>query len=629
MIFYKGCFRNRNLTNLKEEKVKKNKMKNIYFIEAKSPGANIFSKFPMPRLGSILLATILKNRGYNAKVYIEDISTPDWTMLEDADLICVSSITSTAPRAFQIAGMFKKLGIPVAIGGPHSTFLPDESLQYADYVVRGEGEETIVELLEHLISGKPLDAIKGLSFRRNGQIVHNPGRDLIQNLNDAPVPDFSLVYKWDNKVVPVATSRGCPFACRFCSVIQMFGRQYRHKKIDRILEEIRAAASYKPRHVFFIDDNFAANKKKTKELLRAMIANNIKIQWSAQVRTDIAKDLELVELMAKAGCFSVYIGFESINPKTLALYNKGQGIEDIENSIRLMKKHSINIHGMFVLGSDTDDIQTIRNTQKFAKKLDIDSIQFMMLTPLPGTPVFEEIKAQGRLLHTDWSRYDAHHAVFEPILMTPFELHVETLKAMANFYSWYSIIRNLLELDLFYSFVGIYGKKSVSKSLADSKGYLKNLKGIISAKFDAQTGRVRQYFAQKKKIEGIILNTTALENTETRFFSAFLKKLDKKLIVNNEDFRYHKNTLAITPLVESLKSRHQSGMQQLSDFRDRYKDSVKVINLESISLYRTCVNIGLLLNKNSKKVRKAYEHALESIGGNEFQCNQVLVMVAQ
>ncbi|MBI5739093.1 MAG: radical SAM protein [Nitrospirae bacterium] len=605
-------------------------MKNIYFIEAKSPGANIFSKFPMPRMGSILLATILKNKGYNARAFIEDISAPDWKLLEDADLICISSITSTAPRAFQIAGKFKKLGIPVAIGGPHSTFLPEESLQHVDYVVRGEGEETIVELVEHLEAGKPLDSIKGLSFRSNDQIVHNPDRGLMKNLDDAPVPDYGVVYNWNNLVVPVATSRGCPFACRFCSVIQMFGRQYRHKTIDRIIEEIRAAASYKPRHVFFIDDNFAANKKRTKELLRTMIANNIKIQWSAQVRTDITKDVELVELMAKAGCFALYIGFESINPKTLALYNKGQGIEDIENSIRLLKKHSINIHGMFVLGSDTDDIQTIRKTQRFANRLEIESIQFMVLTPLPGTPVFEEIKEQGRLLHTDWSKYDAHHAVFEPKLMTAAELQVETLKAMGNFYSWYSILRNLWEWDFFYSFVGIYGKRSVRKSLSDSRDYLQNVKGIISVKFDEQTDRIRQYLAQKKGTRSIVLNTSSLEKTESSFFSAFLKELDKELVIRNDEFSMHKDTLAIAPVGEKREEGRLNGL--LSDIIEKYKDrrdSVKVINIESISLYKTCVNIGLLLNVKSRRIRKAYEHALESIGGNEFECSQVLVLVSQ
>ena len=608
-------------------------MINIYFIEAKSPGSHIFSFTALPRLGSILLATILKDRGYNTKVFIEDLVVPDWKQLEDADMICISAISSTATRAFQIAEKYNKLGIPVALGGVHSTFLPDESLLYADYVVRGEGEETLVELLEHLNTGKPLDSIKGLSFKNSKhEIVHNPPRELLGDLNEAPMPDFDLVYKWAEKakVTPVATSRGCPFACKFCSVIPMFGRQYRFKSIDRIIEELRAAVPQK-NHVFFIDDNFAANKKRTKSLLKAIIDNNIKMEWSAQVRTDVAKDTELLGLMKKAGCFAVYIGFESINPATLSLYNKGQGLEDIENSIRAVKSHSIRIHGMFVLGSDTDDIATIRNTATFAKKLDIDSIQFMMLTPLPGTPVFEELKSSGRLIHTDWSKYDAHHAVFEPKLMTAFELHVETLKAMAKFYSWPAIFRNLWQFDFFYAVVGLYGKRSVRKALAETKSYMEQLKGSITAEFDRKTGKLRQFVQHRQgKSKNIILNTASLEKNESTFFSIFLSNLDKELIVNKEDFSVNKNTLAITPFVGHVKSRHQQGMQHLSEFYEKYKDklaSTKVINIESISLFKTCENIGLLLNANAKKIRKAYERALKSIGGNAFECNLVLVIV--
>ncbi|MBI4683159.1 MAG: B12-binding domain-containing radical SAM protein [Nitrospirae bacterium] len=608
-------------------------MKNIYFIEAKSPGAHIFSFTALPRLGSILLATILKNHGYNTKVFIEDLVAPDWKQTEDADMICISAISATATRAFQIAEKFNKLGIPVALGGVHSTFLPDESLLYADYVVRGEGEETLIELLDHLKAGKPLDSIKGLSFKNSKhEIVHNPPRELLKDLNEAPMPDFSLVYKWAEtaKVTPVATSRGCPFACRFCSVIPMFGREYRFKSIDRILEELRAASIQK-NHVFFIDDNFAANKKRTKTLLQAIIDNNLKIEWSAQVRTDVAKDTELLDLMKKAGCFAVYIGFESINPATLSLYNKGQGLGDIENSIRAVKKNSIRIHGMFVLGSDTDDIETIRNTATFAKKLDIDSIQFMILTPLPGTPVFEELKSSGRLIHTDWSKYDAHHAVFEPKLMTAFELHIETLKAMGRFYSWPAIFRNLSQFDFFYAVVGLYGKRSIRKALAETKIYVEQLKDAISAEFDRKTGKLRQFIQQRQgKSKNIILNTAALEKNESTFFSIYLSYLDKELIIDKEDFKVQKNTLAITPFVERIKSRQHQSMQILSEFYEKHKDklaSTKVINIESISLFKTCENIGLLLNIKSKQIRRAYEQALKGIGGNAFECNLVLVMV--
>lgn len=610
------------------------KIRNIYFIEARSPGSHIFSFTALPRLGSILLGTILKHNGYNVRVFIEDIAPFEWDMLDDADMVCISAITPTANRAFHLADKFRKKGVPVVIGGPHSTFLPDEGLEHSDYVVRGEGEETLVELIRHLENGTPLDAVKGLSFiNDNGETVHTPQRELISDPCDAPIPDFDIVHKWESsKVVPVATSRGCPFGCKFCSVIPMFGRKYRFKPIERILEEIRSAQPKKT-HVFFIDDNFAANKQRTKELLRAMIKNNIRIEWSAQVRTDIAKDPELLELMQKAGCFAVYIGFESINPATLSLYNKSQGIKDIEDSIRAVKKHSINIHGMFVLGSDTDDIATIKKTAKFANKLNIDSIQFMVLTPLPGTPVFDDLKSSGRLIHTDWSRYDAHHAVFEPKQMTAFELHVETLKAMARFYSWRTFFRNLSQFDFFYAVVCLYGKRSVKKALARARSYLDCLKEQLTAEFDLKTEKLRQYLPlQKGRIKKVVLNTEALKTNESHFFTVFLSKLDKKLVVTREHFSIARETITITPLAEHIKDRRQQGMQMIEDFYEKHReklDSVRVIDMESISLYKSCVNIGLLLDANMKKVRKAYEKALKSAGGEAFECRHILVMLEQ
>lgn len=606
-------------------------MNNIYFIEPKSPAAHIFSRTALPRLGSILLATLLKEQGYHTRVFIEDIARPDMSSFDNADLICISSITSTATRAFLLAERFSRMGIPVVMGGPHSTFLPDESLRYADYVVRGEGEETLLELVESLSTGRPLHTIRGLSFKsEDGCVVHNPDRDLLDDLDASPIPDFSLVYNWKKaKVAPIATSRGCPFACRFCSVIPMFGRKYRFKSIDRVVRELKSV-SPGINHIFFIDDNFAANKKRTKALLRAMKENRINLEWSAQVRTDIARDPELVRLMAETGCFSVFVGFESINPKTLELYNKAQQVEDINNCIRMLKSHSIHIHGMFVLGSDTDDIQTIRSTQKYASHLDIDSLQFMMLTPLPGTPVFEEMKAEGRLLHTEWNKYDAHHAVFEPKLMSPLELHTETLRAMAKFYSWPAIIRNLWQFDFFYAFVCLYGKRSVRKALASSTNYINELREIILEEFDKKTDRVRKYFLKKDSgVRSVVLNTSSLETKETRFFLTFLKQAGKNLIIDNKVSHLHKNIPTIAPIVGNLKNKGQGSREFLAGFYEKYKgklDSVKIINMEPLSLFKACEDIGLLLNVNLKRIRAAYEKALKDTGGKAFECKSLLIM---
>lgn len=451
---------------------------NISFLEVGSPGAHIFSRFPIPRLGSILLSTILRDEGYNVRVFIEDIAEPDWSFIENSDIVCISTITPTAIRAYEIADRLRKSGITVIIGGAHPSFLPEEALEHADYVVRGEGDYTLSELISHLRKGDPsIGSILGISYKDDsGKIVHNPQRQLLEDMDSLPEPDFSLIHGWrPSNIYPVSTSRGCPFNCRFCSVIPMFGRRYRFKSVDATLKEIRYVSSVSKATVFFVDDNFAANKGRTKAILKGMINEAMKISWSAQVRTDVAKDAELLRLMADSGCSTLYIGFESVNPETLEFYNKKQNIHEIMDCIRAVKDQGIRIHGMFVLGADTDDVETIKRTADFAIKLKIDTVQFMMLTPLPGTPVFSEMRDSGRLLHTDWSKYDAHHVVFNPVMMRPEDLHIETLRAMKRFYSWKYIFNNLLRFNFYYAAIGLYGKRAVRDALDKARAYLETL----------------------------------------------------------------------------------------------------------------------------------------------------------
>lgn len=453
-------------------------IKRVSFIESGSPGLHIFSKFPIPRLGAVLLSTILRERGHEVKVFIEDIAEPDWSYIENSDIVCISTITSTAPRAYTIGKRLKAMGIPVVMGGAHPTFLPEESLEYADFVIRGEGEHSLVELLEHLEKGTPaLTGILGLSFRDTaGRPVHNPSREFIRDLDSLPEPDFSLVHNWTpSNTYPVSTSRGCPFECKFCSVIRMFGRSYRFKSVEATLKELKYAVSVSKATKFIVDDNFAAHKGRAKEILRGMIAEGIKTRWSAQVRTDVAGDPELLRLMADSGCHTLYIGFESINPSTLENYNKKQGLEDIVSCIRTVKDHGIHIHGMFVMGADTDDVETIRKTADFATGHGIDTVQFLILTPLPGTPLFQDMMESGRILHKGWSKYDVQHVVFKPRLMSPAALQMETFRAMGRFYSWRYIFRHLARLDFHYAAIGIFGKTAVNKSLKESSAYLADL----------------------------------------------------------------------------------------------------------------------------------------------------------
>ncbi|MCI4445522.1 MAG: radical SAM protein [Candidatus Aminicenantes bacterium] len=452
--------------------------KKISFIEAGAPGLHIFSKFPIPRLGTILLATMLRERGYEARVFVEDVADLDWSVIEQSELVGISTITSTAPRAYVLADRIRALGIPVVMGGPHVSFMPDEALDHADFAVRGEGEESFFQLLAYLEKGRPaLSTIRGLSFKaKDGKKTHNPAAEFIQDLDSLPEPDFSLVHRWKpSHIYPISTSRGCPYGCRFCSVIQMFGRKYRFKSVEATVKELKLAAEVSRGTKFIVDDNFAADIKRAKEILRAALAERIKMTWSTQVRVDVAKDRELVRLMADSGCHTLYIGFESINPATLKAYNKKQGLEDIVTCIRTLKDYGLHIHGMFVLGADPDTVETIRRTAEFAAKYRIDTVQFMILTPLPGTPLYDQLVEDKRLLHTDWSKYDAHHVVFKPGLMTPATLQVETFRAMAKFYSWKYILKHLATFHFHYAAIGLFGKTAIRKFMRNCTTELQEL----------------------------------------------------------------------------------------------------------------------------------------------------------
>ncbi|MEJ2697403.1 MAG: radical SAM protein [Candidatus Sulfobium sp.] len=452
------------------------KIRRISFIEAGAAGFQMLRKYHIARTGTVLLSTMLRDQGYEVKAFIEDISKPDWDFVESSDLVCISTLTSTALRAYRIGERVRAKGIPVILGGVHPTFLPEEALDYSDFVLRGEADFTLPQLIRHMETGAPAaEDIRGLSFRRNCGFVHNQLPDFIreEELNALPFPDFSLVHNWKPSIIyPVATSRGCPFECRFCSVITMFGRKYRFKSVENTLRELRYINTVSKATKFFVDDNFTANKQRSKELMRGMIAEGLTSTWAAQTRVDVANDTELLRLMADSGCHTIYVGFESINPDTLKAYNKKQGVEDIIRCVRTVKDHGLHIHGMFVLGADSDDVDMIKRTADFAINVGIDTTQIMSLTPLPGTPLFAEMEQAGRLLHKDWSKYNLQHVVFRPAQMTPKTLQMETLKGMGRFYSWKYILKHLAKFDLHYVAVGFFGRKIVSKTLKEVTPYI-------------------------------------------------------------------------------------------------------------------------------------------------------------
>ncbi|MFH1874440.1 MAG: radical SAM protein [Pseudomonadota bacterium] len=440
-------------------------IKKIVFIEPKAPGYHIYLKWGLPRLGTIILGTILKQHGYDVKIFVEEIKPIDFEELFNADVVGISTITSTAPRAFEIANQVRKAGIPVFMGGPHVTFLPEEALKYADYVVRGEAEDTIVDLIKALETGTGIEKIPGLSYQMGHHIRHNEIPPFCADLDKYPIPDFSLIHGYNDadnqyEITPIQTSRGCPFDCNFCSVTEMFGKRYRYRSNDHVIQEIKEK---KPEWIFFYDDNFTANKKRAKDFLQRMINENLVVPWSAQVRTDIVKDLELMELLKKSKCRQLYIGFESINPKALEEFKKSQSVDEIKEAIKIIHRYGIKIHGMFIFGAEHDDLDTFRKTVKFAKKMQIESVQFMILVPLPGTQLYHNIEKEGRLIPCDWSYYDGHHVVFKPNKISMLDLQVETVRSMIRFYSVRQILAGLNRFDIWTMLIRAYGYRFMRK----------------------------------------------------------------------------------------------------------------------------------------------------------------------
>ncbi len=461
--------------------------KKILFVEPSSPGLHIFTKFAIPRLGSLLLATIAQEKGYSCEIVIEDIRPLSLNALGEFDLVAISTITPTAPRAYAIADICRERNIPTIIGGPHATFCSEEALEHSDYVMRGEAEDAFARFLDVFSSGGDVSVIPNLSCRSNGTIVHNPLLPCITDLDRLPHPDFRLI-KGGMKnilrgtIIPVQTSRGCPYDCTFCSVTAMFGHKYRFFSTDYVIDELLRHNEKPGTFIFFYDDHFTANRKRTYELLEKMLANNIRMKWSAQVRADVARDRDLVRLMKRAGCQTLFIGFESINPESLINMNKRQTMHEIEQSIQVLQENKIAIHGMFVFGFDDDTPETCRATVKFARRHNLDSVQFLLLTPFPGTHLYEQFNRENRILFRDWGLYDAHHVTFQPKNFSTFDLQLTQIKGHKKFYSRIRLMRHLLTFKIEQSVINIYAHKLNKVWKKMNKPYIKLINLIHKSK---------------------------------------------------------------------------------------------------------------------------------------------------
>ncbi|HEV8583953.1 MAG TPA: radical SAM protein [Methylomirabilota bacterium] len=595
----------------------KRALKKLVFVEPKSTHLHVYSRVCIPRLGSVLLGTIMRAKGYDVRVYIEDIKDLDMADVLSADLVAISAITSTAPQSYRLADKVREAGAIAVMGGTHTSFLPEEGMEHADFVVRGEGEFAFQELVDAIERGDGFDKIQNLTYRTDGgALAHNAERPKIPNLDVNPIPDYHLIEGWTpGGVISVATSRGCPFSCTFCSVPGMYGHAFRTHSIDRVLQELQNHKGNM--YTFFADDIFTANKKRCKELLRGMIQRDLTPMWGAQVRTETVDDPELLQLMRDSNCFNVYVGFESINPRTLKLFQKKQDLAKIERSIERFHDHKIRIHGMFVVGSDEDDLETLDATARFARKHDIDSIQFMILTPIPGSPDWDTLYAKGDkyVINKNWSFYDGHHCVHQPRRMSPYELQMGAIRAMQKFYSWGGIFQKLVKRDIYYATIRLWGKRMLKEWWKDDENaaYVNWLRGQLY-------GEARTLAGQTVKTVGV--PAVLLQEKIGQLLERFLGNLGVTVVPLAEAME---NATAaarqtvdcvIQPIVKRAEQGREDVSAKLAAVTEELQTQWERLPKITFPLvdgqgpvFEPFAKIGLLVTRNLDAIRTAYKSA--------------------
>ncbi|MFC2062351.1 B12-binding domain-containing radical SAM protein [Chloroflexota bacterium] len=340
---------------------------------------------------------------------------------KEIDLVGITALTVTAPRAYEIADNFRERGVKVILGGAHPSALPEEATQHADAVVNGEAEG----IWPSLINDFKTDKLQ--------RVYRQDKRPSLVNL---PIPRRDLFAEGAYTIQQtLSATRGCPYSCSFCSVTTFFGHTYRCRPVKEILKEIETFNKRKV--VGFVDDNIVGNPEFAKELFCALVP--YKIKWGAQASVTVSRDDELLKLAADSGCIALFIGFETLSPANLAAIGKKVNIVDeYETAIKKIHSQGIAIHGFFILGLDEDDEEVFKRTLHFVQKMRLESAQFAWPVPYPGTAFHESLDKTGRIATKDWSQYE-FNVVFEPKLMSRETLQQRRDWVWRKFYSLPSI----------------------------------------------------------------------------------------------------------------------------------------------------------------------------------------------
>jgi anaerobic magnesium-protoporphyrin IX monomethyl ester cyclase len=365
-----------------------------------------------PSLGLAYLAAALEQHGHEARVYDFGLD-PDRPLEQEVqDVLAFGpslvGLTSMTSAYHSIAATLDLLRagtqVPVVIGGPHATVFPERTLRECaglDYLVVGEGEETLLELVEVIEGRRDAGTVAGLCYRRDGQVLRNPDRPLIRDLDALPLPArhlfqlnrYPLFTRAGGRMLTVLTSRGCPYNCSYCFK-GIVGRTYRQRSPENLIAELKTLiATYNIRDFYFIDDLFTLDLKRLERILDLVLAEKLNIRWQCLARVDRVTP-EILLKMGRAGCREVHYGIESGNQEILDRVGKRITLEQVRNVVTWTHRAGIRSKGYFMLGLPGDTEETMEQTIQFAAGLDLDDAMFSLTTPFPGTRLWEELVAR-------------------------------------------------------------------------------------------------------------------------------------------------------------------------------------------------------------------------------------------
>ncbi len=420
-----------------------------------------------PPLGLGYLAASLRLHGHEpvildlARERLDDERGAEAVLARRPDLIGVS-ILSTAylpARALIEAVRSRQPGVPLVVGGPHVTALPEDALKSmgVELGVVGEGEKVFPELVDRLAAGQPLDnGLPSVCRQTRGEVTCSRRSDFVQDLDSLPFPAWDLIdprtypdlphqlLHMKFPVAPVMTSRGCPFDCSFCASTTLWGRGWRARSPENVVDEIELLArDFQVREIHFEDDNFTLKKSHAASVCEEIIRRRLDIVWCTPngVRVD-SLDEEMVSLMRRSGCYGLAFGIESGSQKVLDLNNKKLDLDKVAAKVEMVKRHGIETHGFFIVGLPGETVETIKETMEFARRVPFDRANFALLAPLPGSDIFREYLRRRSANEIDYSSFN----YFTPFPMGELDAAILTKWQRRLVYGFYGRPRQLWTL---------------------------------------------------------------------------------------------------------------------------------------------------------------------------------------